>query len=115
MIFVIGGQAQGKRSYVMNELGFAACDMADGVLDEKPVLYNLQALVSRDPGAAEALLETLLLKKVVVCNEVGCGVVPLSRGERAAREATGRLSVALAARSERVVRVVCGIPTVIKG
>jgi adenosyl cobinamide kinase/adenosyl cobinamide phosphate guanylyltransferase len=114
VILVIGGLASGKREYVKGEYGFSDTDMADGRLDHCPVLYNLQSLVFGSPDAVEALLPALLEKKVVICNEVGSGVVPIDKAERAAREATGRLCVALAERAEKVVRLVSGIPTVIK-
>ena len=51
----------------------------------------------------------------MIATEVGGGVVPVDPAERAAREAAGRLSCLLAQRAEAVVRVFCGIPTVLKG
>ncbi|UOO38763.1 bifunctional adenosylcobinamide kinase/adenosylcobinamide-phosphate guanylyltransferase [Oscillospiraceae bacterium CM] len=89
--------------------------MADAVIDDKPVVYNLQNLVTARQGAYMDLLPVLLEKKVVICNEVGSGIVPVDRAERFAREATGRLCVELASQAEKVVRVCCGIPAVIKG
>ena len=61
------------------------------------------------------MLPVLLQKEAVACCEVGSGVIPIQYGQRRAREATGRLCVLLAARAEKVVRLVSGIPTVIKG
>ena len=46
---------------------------------------------------------------VVVSDEVGSGVVPLSREERAWREAVGRALCLLAEHAESVTRVMCGI------
>jgi adenosylcobinamide kinase / adenosylcobinamide-phosphate guanylyltransferase len=115
MILVIGGVASGKRTYVQEQWGYGDGDLADAVLDERPVLYNLQDLVKADPQATEALLPKLTGKAVVICNEVGCGVVPAARGDRIWRETTGRLCIALAEQAERVVRMHCGIPLVIKG
>lgn len=114
MILVIGGTSSGKLEYVKS-LGYSDADIADGVLDGRKVVYNLQNIVFRAPEAAPRLLEALLAKEVVVCSEVGCGIVPLEQKEREAREATGRLCIRLAQRAERVVRLVCGIPAVIKG
>lgn len=113
MVLVIGGAGSGKRDYVKS-LGYADEDIADGLLDGRKVLYDLQNIVFNDPDRAPELLDALLSKEVVVCNEVGSGIVPLSARERQAREATGRLCIQLAARATRVVRLVCGIPTVIK-
>jgi len=114
MILVIGSAASGKREYVKS-LGYSDSDIADGVLDDKPVVYNLQAIVERDPMGSVSLLTELLEKEVVVCCEVGSGVIPIFRKERESREQTGRLCNHLAQRAEKVVRLVCGIPTVIKG
>ena len=51
---------------------------------------------------------------VVVADEIGCGVVPVDRNDRAWREAAGRALCVLAQRSESVTRVVCGIGVRIK-
>lgn len=51
---------------------------------------------------------------VVVCDEVGSGVVPLLKEERAYREAVGRALCLIAGASNTVTRVVCGIPVKIK-
>lgn len=113
MILIIGGAGSGKLDYVKS-LGYCAADIADGVLDDRKVVYNLQNIVFRDPKHAPELEEALAKKDVVVCDEVGSGVIPAERTLREAREATGRLCIRLAARASRVVRLVCGIPVVIK-
>lgn len=51
---------------------------------------------------------------VIVANEVGAGVVPIEAEERAFREGVGRVLCRMAAESEAVVRVVCGIGVRIK-
>lgn len=112
MILVIGAAASGKRAYAAS-LGFSAEDMADAVLDKRLVLHNLQALVAHDPAGAPALLPALTEKALVLCDEVGCGVIPEDPAARAARVATGRLCILLAQRAKRVVRLVCGIPSVL--
>ena len=114
MILIIGGAASGKYTYLMS-LGYSPQEIADGVLDGKKVLYGLEKLVAADPEQAEALYPALLQKEAVACCEVGSGIIPLHYEQRRAQEATGRLCVQLAARAEKVVRLVAGIPTVIKG
>ena len=113
MILVIGALASGKLEYVKS-LGYSDSDIADGVLDERPVLNNLQDMVFSDPAGSDKLYDALLKKEVVICNEVGSGIIPFQRTDREAREATGRLCNRLAQAAERVVRLVCGIPIVIK-
>jgi len=114
MILILGAQGAGKKEYAQS-LGYRAEDMADGVLDEKPVIYNLQTLCFADPENAGKMLEALCQKQTVICNEVGSGIIPLDRREREGREATGRLCVQLAQRAQKVIRVVAGIGVVIKG
>ena len=114
MILVIGGLATGKREYVKKTYGYTDSDMADATLDGHPVLYNLQDLVKTVPDESMALLPELLNKAVVICNEVGSGLVPVERTEREEREAAGRLCIALAEQAEKVVRICCGIPQIIK-
>lgn len=114
MILVVGGMAAGKREYVCGRFGYTQDQLADGALDGSPVLYNLQNLVRENPAGSLSMLEVLCEKEAVICNEVGGGVIPLTPQDRAAREATGRLCNALAARATEVVRLVCGVPQVIK-
>ena len=63
-------------------------------------------------------LRRVILEKnreiIIVCDEIGCGLVPVDAFEREYREAVGRILSALAGEAERVDRVVCGIGTRIK-
>lgn len=114
MVLIVGGEGSGKRDFARS-LGYEERDMADGVLDGRPVLFHLERMVFRDPDCVEDLLPALEKKEAVLCCEVGSGVIPVDRAERLGREAVGRLCVLLAQRAGCVVRMVCGIPTVIKG
>ena len=68
-------------------------------------------LARRDAGLTqEKLAEQLCRKEVVIATETGCGVVPIDAAEREAREAAGRLSILLAKRAQKVIRVWCGLP-----
>ena len=51
---------------------------------------------------------------IIICDEVGYGVIPLERKERCYREAVGRLLCYLAQRAEQMERIVGGIPMIIK-
>jgi adenosylcobinamide kinase/adenosylcobinamide-phosphate guanylyltransferase len=52
---------------------------------------------------------------VLVANEVGFGIVPDNPLGRRFRDAQGRLNQRIAARADRVVLVVAGLPLTIKG
>lgn len=112
MVFVMGGVASGKRTYVAS-LGYAPSQMGTDVAGPEPVLYGLENAL-RDGAPNEDMLDALAEKDVVVCCEVGLGVVPADADERAWRELVGRTCCELAGRATKVVRLVCGIPVVVK-
>ncbi len=114
MILVIGGLSSGKRDYVKSEYGYSADDISFDIFSDKPVLYDLQELIFTDADS-ERFFPELLKKKVVICSDISCGIVPVDRAEREKREAVGRLCIRLASAAERVVRIQCGIPQIIKG
>ena len=53
-------------------------------------------------------------KLMIICDEVGSGIVPMERSERDYREAVGRVLCLLARRAKSVERVVAGMPVIIK-
>ena len=93
MILIIGGRGAGKQEFARETLG---CDPKN----------TLPALHERDPLPS---LEELLSYEAVICDEVGCGVVPLERADRERREAIGRLCCALAREAQAVYRLQCGL------
>jgi adenosylcobinamide kinase/adenosylcobinamide-phosphate guanylyltransferase len=81
-------------------------------------LSNLM-LADRDIEAETQKLDDALAARnaptFLVANEVGFGIVPENALARRFRDAQGRLNQRIAARADRVVLVVAGIPLVIKG
>lgn len=112
MILIIGGYAAGKRTYVREHLGYTDQQMADALLNEQPVVYNAQDMALAHPQ--DALVEALCQKEVVIANEMGAGIIPMEKEQRMAREAGGRLAILLAQRADRVIRIVCGLPQILK-
>ena len=115
MILIVGGRAAGKRALAAS-LGYSEDQMTCDPEQSVPVFLDAQEAAR---GLVEegltALADALAQREVVICTEVGAGVVPIDPEERAFRESAGRLAVALADRAACVVRVVCGIPQVLKG
>lgn len=103
MLFVTGGTASGKRTFARS-LGFS----------EEDLTLDAHELVREDDDVL-AVANRLAREKVVIATEVGAGVVPIDAEERAYRERAGRLASELASRSDAAVRMVCGIPVVLKG
>ena len=106
MILVIGGKASGKRTYARS-LGYADETMAFDA-------HELVALSVDAKTEVPRLVQELAGKAVVTCAEVGSGVVPLAKEERAWRDAVGALVRELAVRADAVVRMTCGIPVVLR-
>jgi len=114
MILIVGGEGSGKRSFAKT-LGYTDNDMADAVIDKSPVIFHLEQMVFNNPDCVSEILPELEKKESVLCNEVGSGVMPITDAERIGREATGRLCVLLAQKADCVVRMVSGLPMIIKG
>ncbi|MDE6880476.1 MAG: bifunctional adenosylcobinamide kinase/adenosylcobinamide-phosphate guanylyltransferase [Oscillospiraceae bacterium] len=108
MIFITGPLYSGKRTYACEALGCTMEELAGRAV------WDAQALAA-GCGDLEALVDKLAQYEVVIATEVGGGVVPLDGAQRSAREAAGRLSCLLAQRADRVVRVFCGLPVILKG
>lgn len=111
MVLILGGVGAGKTAYARS-LGFTDAEMSRDPSDACPVLCGLETILRE---GKEAPLDALKQKALILCAEVGSGVVPLERAERDWREATGRLCVQLAKEASAVVRIVAGIPVAIKG
>lgn len=127
MDLIIGGYSQGKRQYLLQSRRLAPGDILDGASCPLPptgpvrALDRLHLLVRRCLEAGldpQAVLEGILGQNpgvVILCDEVGGGLVPIDPAERAWREEVGRLCCRLAQRARRVERVFCGLPTLLKG
>ena len=109
MVLIIGGAAQGKLDFARRELGVVAWN--DGTIGNEKCIYNLHRALRQQPEADTALEAWLEAhpEGVVICDEVGCGVVPMDREERAWREQVGRTCCRLAERAAAVYRVTCGL------
>ena len=113
MILIIGGAGQGKLDYVLQKTGYGPAQVARTPEEARtrPVFAGLEDW----PELDEAALLEANPDVILICDEVGCGVVPVEPAQRARREAVGRLCCRLAERAERVERNFCGLPMVLKG
>lgn len=110
MVLIIGGAYQGKHDCQREQY-----PIRDGGLVDDLHLWVRQRLeTGGDPlGELKDRLDSLR-DKVIICEDISCGVVPVDSLDRQWRETTGRCAALLASRADRVVRVFCGIPTIIK-
>ena len=124
MRIITGGAFQGKRAFA--EKLYPGVEWTDGgscALDEIRTcraVYGFHEFVKRwlKHGKSWEELASLMLEEnrdlILICDEIGCGLVPVDAFEREYRESTGRVMNALAEQAERVDRVVCGIGRRIK-
>lgn len=108
MVFVTGPLYSGKKTFVKEWMHWD-----EEVLSQNAV-WDVQELAASCENL-EQLAEKLSQKQVVIATEVGGGIVPATAQGRAARETAGRLACLLAKKADTVIRVFCGIPTVLKG
>ncbi len=102
-ILIVGGAAQGKSAF------------ARTLSQDAEIVDDLQDIVQAAMRRGDALPQAAdFAGKTVVCNEVGCGVVPMDAFAREWREAVGRLCCDIAAQADRVYRVCCGVAQCIK-
>ena len=99
MILIVGGAGQGKLDYVLQKTGYTPDQVAHTPEDH----LDEEELLTANPDL------------ILICDEVGCGVVPIDPAQRAWREDVGRLCCRLAKRAERVERIFCGLPMTLKG
>jgi len=74
-----------------------------------------QVDIDAEAQRLEAALSARLAPAVLVSNEVGSGIVPENAEARRFRDLQGRLNQRIAARADRVVLLVAGLPLVLKG
>jgi adenosylcobinamide kinase / adenosylcobinamide-phosphate guanylyltransferase len=98
---------------------FAACERMPVLVDCLTLwLSNLMladAEINAEVGRLEEALAATVAPVVLVANEVGSGIVPDHPLGRKFRDLQGVLNQRMAARADRVVLVVAGLPLALKG
>lgn len=125
MRMIIGGAFQGKMEYAQKEypgirwVDGAACSEEELLQCEGVYHFHLYIRKAMEKYEEMRLFADRIIREnpqiVIITDEIGYGLVPIDVFERRYREETGRICTRLAAFSERVDRVVCGIGLPIKG
>ena len=125
MRMIIGGAFQGKMEYAQKEypgirwVDGAACSEEELLQCEGVYHFHLYIRKSMEKYEEMRLFADRIIREnpqiVIITDEIGYGLVPIDAFERRYREETGRICTRLAAFSERVDRMVCGIGLPIKG
>ena len=128
MILIFGGAYQGKLEYAQERFGISDADIyhctdeitALEIPIDKKIINNLEnwilALVKAEVNVSDALRQLIDANPntIIICTDISCGIVPMSPQDREWREAVGRSMAVLSREAAEVVRVFCGIPTVLK-
>lgn len=122
-ILIVGGACQGKREYAQKAFGLNEREILPWNEEREAASciadLHLRVRACLEKGLTQQeVLEKLLpfcQGKIVLCDDIFCGVVPLDALERQWREVTGRLLCRLAQEADSVIRMQCGLPQAIKG
>lgn len=126
MVMVTGGAFQGKRECLKQLYGLSDKDIVSSADCRIEDVFTAAAVADYHELVKRLIAENIDVsefterfcrensKAAVTINEIGCGIIPLEKSERIYREEVGRAGCIIAAHSETVIRVFCGIPQIIK-
>lgn len=121
MILILGGKYQGKREFaakispnseILNITEYSGKQEITG-----KIWTGFNEWFRNDPESAAKKASEIFTENtdvILLVEEVGSGIVPLSIDDRKYREGLGRTVILLASRAEAVYRVFAGIPEKIK-
>lgn len=126
MKLIVGGAFQGKKAAACKRYHILDEEFEDGTTCELERIYTCRGVyhfheyvrrLLEDTGDTGDLAERLYAANphiVIICNELGYGVVPIQPFDREYRETVGRICCKIAEHSEEVIRIVSGLCMVIK-
>lgn len=122
-VLIIGGKYQGKtdlakRLFNLTDDDFInGCNLTDNNIKSAKAISDLQEYTKKIDSLNFDLHSFVnsLKDKIIICTELGCGVVPMQKELDDWREITGRICCEIASISDVVIRVTAGLPQIIKG
>ena len=127
MLLIVGGAFQGKLETAKQLTGLLDGDFLDGADCPLEKIYTARGIrhfheyirrMLKEGRSPEGFLQKLFAENpgiVLISTELGYGIVPMDPFDRLYRETTGRVCCEAARLSEKVYRVIAGIPCCIKG
>jgi len=119
---IIGGAYQGKLEFAKNKFNLKENDIVN-LENEKyngqKCVYNLHCYIRNciySNISYDDTIEQIINKDniIIICNEIGCGIVPIDKMERLYRDVFGKICCDIAKSCNTVIRVYCGIGEIIK-
>lgn len=125
MIFIFGGRCQGKLCYAKKTFGeeLLVSDLKTEDIESAlsaGIIINVQDGVKKllksgkDPVEYFRKIMPELEQKILIGNEIGCGIVPADAFEREWRDETGFVYQLLSQQAKKVIRVFAGLPQILK-
>ena len=123
MILIFGGSYNGKLNFCKekymvkdDEIFFCGKDNKDNIEKlnfNKKVICGLHIFVKESVEYFKNNIEKFK-DKIIICDEISSGIVPIKKEERLWREETGKVMKLLTQESNLVCKIFFGIPMVIK-
>lgn len=127
MELYIGGCSQGKLNYVLKKTGISEEMVLDAeeitgrnIKREVLIINHFHLLVKnilKDGRNPEDIINEISEENpelIIICDDVGNGIIPVEAAEREYRERLGRILCGLAEKAVKVERIICGIGQRIK-
>ena len=126
MILIFGGSYQGKLDYVLNNYKYDKSHVFQCKEEAKIIDFSKKAINSFHLFILEKVKEKIdpllfieenldkFKDKIIICDDINSGVVPIDEVMRKWREAVGKCLIFLTKNSDEVIRLFCGIPSRLK-
>ncbi|WP_317366794.1 bifunctional adenosylcobinamide kinase/adenosylcobinamide-phosphate guanylyltransferase [uncultured Tyzzerella sp.] len=126
MILIIGGAYQGKLDFAREKFDIKYddvffCSQEDIRIDfNRKIIANIDKFIfamiknNKDPIFYIKANIDKFKDKIITCEDISCGIVPIDYEMRIFRENIGHCLSIISKNSDKVVRLFCGIPMELK-
>lgn len=122
MTLIFGGAYQGKLDYVLEKYGLTEEDVfvcqGTEIDYQKKVIDDFEKYIYACSEAGIEAYDALKIEeikdKIIICDDVSAGLVPLEEKDRKYREMSGRTLINLVKKSDEVIRIFCGLGSKLK-
>ena len=119
MDLIIGGAYQGKLEYVKEKYNISdddifECSQETEIDPAKRVFHHFEQYLKYCCLNGKSPVLDFGKDRIVIMDDIFCGVVPIDKDIRAWREFCGRAGAALSEKADHVTRIFCGLPQELK-
>lgn len=125
MILIFGGAYQGKTKFALEKFNYTQeniyqCSETADICFDFQIINSLHSYilgaVKRNEDPINYIVKNInkLKDKIIICDDVCCGIVPLGKDIRLFRDHTGKIMQILCREADEVYRVFCGLGDKIK-